>query len=296
MKDITAVGEILIDMTQTGLSEAGVPLFAANPGGAPANVAVAASRLGASTAFIGKTGRDPFGAYLRRVLEDDFVDCSGMHTGDQPTTMAIVSVDSTGERSFSFVRGADCELSPDEINESAVCRSKFLHFGSVSLTRVIARGGTIFAARAAHLAGVLVSYDPNYRPALWRSEAEAAQLLRQSAEILRHSIGTGDGKLARDEASETGDPLLAVQHLIFVLCGFDKVQQAQRILAQERLNHRHVLFPVGVDIVALVLRLDHQFTRQAEKPLALIFVVNEALANICHSPFGMQSVNANLKL
>lgn len=112
MKDITAVGEILIDMTQTGLSEAGVPLFAANPGGAPANVAVAASRLGASTAFIGKTGRDPFGAYLRRVLEDDFVDCSGMHTGDQPTTMAIVSVDSTGERSFSFVRGADCELSP----------------------------------------------------------------------------------------------------------------------------------------------------------------------------------------
>ena len=164
---------MLFRSTQTGLSEAGVPLFAANPGGAPANVAVAASRLGASTAFIGKTGRDPFGAYLRRVLEDDFVDCSGMHTGDQPTTMAIVSVDSTGERSFSFVRGADCELSPDEINESAVCRSKFLHFGSVSLTRGIARGGTIFAARAAHLAGVLVSYDPNYRPALWRRDRKS---------------------------------------------------------------------------------------------------------------------------
>ena len=61
MKDITAIGEILIDLTQTGVNEAGVPLFGANPGGAPANVAVAASRLGASTAFIGKTGDDGFG-------------------------------------------------------------------------------------------------------------------------------------------------------------------------------------------------------------------------------------------
>lgn len=219
MKDITAVGEILIDMTQTGLSEAGVPLFAANPGGAPANVAVAASRLGASTAFIGKTGRDPFGAYLRRVLEDDFVDCSGMHTGDQPTTMAIVSVDSTGERSFSFVRGADCELSPDEINESAVCRSRFLHFGSVSLTRGIARSGTIFAARAAHLAGVLVSYDPNYRPALWRSEAEAAEWMRVPlplVDVIKLSeeelpLLTGSSDL------EEGSRLLAEQGISLVL-------------------------------------------------------------------------------
>ena len=178
MKDITTVGEILIDLTQTGANEAGVPLFAANPGGAPANVAVAASRLGAAAAFIGKTGRDQFGAYLRKVLEENRVDCSGMRTGAQPTTMAIVSVDHTGERTFSFVRGADCELSPDEINEPAVCRSKFLHFGSVSLTRGIARSGTIFAARAARQAGALVSYDPNYRPALWRSEEEASEWMR----------------------------------------------------------------------------------------------------------------------
>ena len=105
MKDITCIGELLIDLTQTGISESGVPLFAANPGGAPANVAVAASRLGAFTAFIGKTGRDPFDAYLRRVLEENHVDCAGLHTASQPTTMAVVSVDSTGERSFSFVRG-----------------------------------------------------------------------------------------------------------------------------------------------------------------------------------------------
>lgn len=178
MKDITAIGEILIDLTQTGVSETGVPLFAANPGGAPANVAVAASRLGADTAFIGKTGSDSFGAYLRSVLEKEGVDCTGLRAGDDPTTMAIVSVDSTGERSFQFVRGVDCALCPEEVDEEAVSRSKFLHFGSVSLTRGLARSATIFAARIAKQAGTFVSYDPNYRPALWRTEEETVQWMR----------------------------------------------------------------------------------------------------------------------
>ena len=107
MTDITAIGEILIDLTQTGINDVGVPLFAANPGGAPANVAVAASRLGAKTAFIGKVGNDGFGAYLRSVLEKDGVSCAGLRRDCRPTTMAIVSVDPTGERSFRFVRGAE---------------------------------------------------------------------------------------------------------------------------------------------------------------------------------------------
>ena len=68
MKDIVAIGEVLIDLTQKGTDELGVGQYAANPGGAPANLAVAAARLGAETAFIGKVGADAFGSYLRRVL------------------------------------------------------------------------------------------------------------------------------------------------------------------------------------------------------------------------------------
>ena len=105
MRDIISVGEVLIDLTQTGTTDQGIPAFAANPGGAPANVAVAAARLGAETAFFGKVGRDSFGAYLRRVLEENGVDCSGLRTGSQPTTLAVVSVDSRGERDFQFIRG-----------------------------------------------------------------------------------------------------------------------------------------------------------------------------------------------
>ena len=219
MTDITAIGEILIDLTQTGVSGAGVPLFAANPGGAPANVAVAASRLGASAAFIGKTGRDQFGAYLRRVLEENHVDCAGLHTASQPTTMAVVSVDGTGERSFSFVRGADRELSPDEINETAIAQSKFLHFGSVSLTQGIARSGTISAARSAHQSGTLVSYDPNYRPALWRSEAEAVEWMRiplPLVDVIKLSEEELPLLTGSDELEE-GSRLLAEQGIALVL-------------------------------------------------------------------------------
>lgn len=178
MTDITTIGEILIDLTQTGFSGTGVPQYDANPGGAPANVAVAASRLGASAAFWGKAGEDGFGAYLRRVLEDSGVNCAGLLAGRQATTMAIVSVDSRGERSFRFVRGADQELTPQEVDEAAVLDSRILHFGSVSLTPGLARNATIFAARTAHKNGRVVSYDPNYRPALWASEADAVEWMR----------------------------------------------------------------------------------------------------------------------
>lgn len=219
MRDITTIGEILIDLTQTGVSAAGIPQFAANPGGAPANVAVAAARLGARTAFIGKTGDDAFGAFLRDVLEKDQVDCSGLLTGQQPTTMAIVSIDRCGERSFQFVRGADCALPPEEIDEGMIVSSKFLHFGSVSLSQGAARDGTIFAARTAKASGVLVSYDPNFRPALWRSEAEAIEWMRMPlplVDVIKLSLEELP-LITGAETPEEGSRLLAAQGIRLVL-------------------------------------------------------------------------------
>lgn len=178
MTDITAIGEVLIDLTQTGINENNVPILAANPGGAPANVAVAASRLGSHTAFWGKVGRDGFGHYLANVLKENGVEVSGLHTSATPTTMAVVTLSQDGERSFRFVRGADMELSPDELDTCSLEQTKVLHFGSVSLTAGAARSATVFAARYARQNGVLVSYDPNYRASLWPSEEEAVEWMR----------------------------------------------------------------------------------------------------------------------
>ena len=178
MKDIVAIGEVLIDLTQKGVDENGVAQYAANPGGAPANLAVAAARLGAKTAFVGKVGRDAFGSSLRAVLEANDVDTQGLlEDGKEHTTLAVVSVDKTGERSFSFYRNpsADVNLRSEELPEKLLKDTRVLHFGSVSLTAEPARSATLYAARAARENGCLVSYDPNYRASLWNSQEEAVR-------------------------------------------------------------------------------------------------------------------------
>ncbi|MGX8698758.1 MAG: carbohydrate kinase family protein [bacterium] len=181
MTDITAVGEILIDLTQTSRNAAGIPQYSANPGGAPANLAVAASRLGAKTAFIGKVGQDSFGQYLKTVLEENGVDAAGLATDPhEHTTLAVVSVDASGERDFTFYRepSADVNLSAADIDR-ALGATKLLHFGSVSLTAEPSRSATLYAAKKARAAGALISYDPNYRAALWPDEETAIRWMRE---------------------------------------------------------------------------------------------------------------------
>lgn len=185
MKDIVAVGEILIDFTQTGVNEQGIPQYAANPGGAPANLAVAAARLGADTAFVGKVGDDSFGTFLKTVLEDNHVDASGLLVDSKEhTTLAVVSVDKTGERTFAFYRdpSADVNLKPEELPLDLLEHTRILHFGSVSLTAEPARSATYRAAELARAAGALVSYDPNYRASLWLDEDTA---IREMKDALR---------------------------------------------------------------------------------------------------------------
>ena len=110
MAAIVSIGEILIDLTQVDVNDAGVPVFAAYPGGAPANLAVAAARLGGDAAFVGKVGDDNFGELLRKTLEENHVDTSCLYTAEtEKTTLAVVALDEAGERSFTFYRspGAD---------------------------------------------------------------------------------------------------------------------------------------------------------------------------------------------
>ena len=186
MKDIVTVGEILIDLTYSG-RENGIPVYKANPGGAPANVAVAAARLGADTAFIGKVGQDYYGGFLRQTLAENSVDTTGMLTDSEaPTTLAVVSVSETGERSFSFYRKncADTLLSSDEISPDLLGNTRFLHFGSVSLTTDPARAATLFAAKKAKELGATVTYDPNYRANLWTGEDVAVEQMKSVLDIV----------------------------------------------------------------------------------------------------------------
>ena len=179
--DITTFGEILIDFTAQGVNEDGQMLYARNPGGAPANVAVAAGKLGAHTAFLGKAGKDAHGEFLREVLKKEQVDTSGLILDKEYfTTLAFVDVKENGERTFSFARkpGADTEIRKEEIDIDVLDRTNIFHVGSLSLTAQPARDTTLYAVKRARNKGSLISYDPNYRASLWPDEETAKRQMR----------------------------------------------------------------------------------------------------------------------
>ena len=181
MYDVTALGEVLIDFTEAGASEAGQALFERNPGGAPANVLVALERLGHPTAFLGKVGDDMHGAFLRATLEREGIDCSGLICDPEAfTTLAFVALGEGGERAFSFARkpGADTRLAPEELARDVIERSRVFHVGSLSLTDEPARTATHEALACARAAGCVLSYDPNYRANLWPSTEAAVSQMR----------------------------------------------------------------------------------------------------------------------
>ena len=170
--DVVALGELLIDFTQNGISEQGNPLFEANPGGAPCNVLAMVSKLGHKTAFIGKVGKDSFGKQLKDTLEEVGIDATNLTMDEEVhTTLALVHTLADGDRDFSFYRnpGADMMLTEEEIPAELIQNSKIFHFGTLSMTHEGVRAATKKALDIAKKAGCVVSFDPNLRPPLWDS-------------------------------------------------------------------------------------------------------------------------------
>lgn len=172
-----ALGELLVDMASESADAAGYPTLKANPGGAPANFLAALTAYGISAGFIGRVGDDAFGKMLRRTLENSGIDCSALQVDRAAfTTLAFVTLDESGDRSFSFARkpGADTRLELDDTARELIKNAELFHFGSLSLTDEPARSATIEAVRLARESGCIISCDPNLRLPLWES-AESAQ-------------------------------------------------------------------------------------------------------------------------
>ncbi len=205
--DIVCLGEMLVDMfpAEVGRPLVEVSAFHPKPGGAPANVAAAAARLGAETAFIGKVGEDLFGHFLAGVLARERVSTRGLRfDATARTTMAIIGMPDANSAEFVFYRnpGADLLLRPDEVDGELIRSARALHFSSISLSGEPVRSATHEAVRIARAAGALVSFDINYRPTLWESEAQArdailalvpqAHLIKMNRDELALLSGSGE--------------------------------------------------------------------------------------------------------
>lgn len=193
MYDVIALGELLIDFASKSVDAAGYPTMAANPGGAPGNFLAALNAYGKKTAFLGKVGDDAFGHLLLGTLNQAGIETKGIIVDPTVfTTLAFVTFDETGDRSFSFARkpGADTQLTWEEVDKTMIDEAKVFHFGTLSLTGEPARTTTQKAVAYAKEKGKLITCDPNLRKPLWATMEEAKEQILwslQQADVVKIS-------------------------------------------------------------------------------------------------------------
>lgn len=173
MAKLLSVGEMVIDFLP-GTEEAS---YIRKAGGAPANVAIAVARQGCESSFCGMMGDDDFGRFLLKTLEDNGVEpCNRELCKEAITTMAFVSLDEHGDRSFTFARkpGADMFLTKAHIRDEILDAATVVHAGSCSLSKNPAAEATVYALAEGHRRGKLVSFDVNYRNLMWNDNQQAA--------------------------------------------------------------------------------------------------------------------------
>lgn len=214
MRKIVCFGEALIDfLAQPSATPGAERAFIQHAGGAPANVAVAAARLGAPTQFVGMLGRDMFGDFLLESLEGAGVGTAHIvRTDEAKTALAFVALDHEGERSFSFYRppAADLLFRAEHFEPDCFTGAAAFHVCSNSLTEAAIADATLAGMRIARDAGTLVSMDLNLRPVLWPDgvdprprlwnalqTADVVKLARNELEFLAAGFGGGeDGERA----------------------------------------------------------------------------------------------------
>lgn len=189
-KGIISLGEALIDFIPMDSSNTS---YIKSPGGAPANVAVGVSRLGAKSTFLGKVGNDVLGKFLKDILSKYEVNTDDLTlTNEHRTGLVFVTLAEGGERSFDFYinPSADRFLDEEDIREGLFLTNKILHFGSISLISEPSKSATEKAVSFAKKHGMIVSYDPNLRIGLWESKEVACDTIismLEEADVLKLS-------------------------------------------------------------------------------------------------------------
>lgn len=225
MGKIVALGEVVADIYRGENTSAVEMPFTARPGGAPANVAVAAARLGSGAAFIGSVGEDLFGDFILRALEAEGVDTSAVRRCEPPTrtSLAFVEITAGGDRSFTFYRSdpaADELLSAEDVLRETLSGASFVNFGSIPLIEEPARSAIHRAADLAEEFDVPLAFDVNFREHLWESAEDArkavdplldrSRIIKLSNDEISPLLGTEDVEEAAGMLLDRGAVLVLI--------------------------------------------------------------------------------------
>lgn len=190
---VVCIGECLIDLIVEGDDDlVSADRFAIREGGAPMNVAVALSRLGVPSAFCGVVGADPFGARIRKLLEEEGVSGESLRVAsDAETSLAMAWRDERGDGVFRIMRLADRLLSPEDVERAGIPGATAIVTGSVALAAAPSRKAIERALAIASVHHVPVVVDVNVRPSLWPDRSmllAACEPMLAAATIVKMSL------------------------------------------------------------------------------------------------------------
>ena len=292
--DVTALGELLIDFTENGISTQGNPVLEANPGGAPCNVLAMLNNLGKKTAFIGKVGKDAFGEMLAREVENSGTDIRNLVFDETVhTTLAFVHTKPDGDRDFSFYRnpGADMMITEEELPLEAIKNSRIFHFGTLSSTHEGVREATRHAIDVAKQNGLFVSFDPNLREPLWASLDDAKEEIAyglSKCDILKISDNEVEFMTGTDDY-EKGAAIIRERYgipLMFVTLGREGSRAYYKDLAVEvpPFLQEHTIETTGAgdtfEACALNYVLEHGMENLSAEDLKNLLTIANAGASI----------------
>ena len=292
--DVVALGELLIDFTENGISAQGNPVLEANPGGAPCNVLAMLNKLGKKTAFIGKVGNDTFGRKLAEEVQQSGTDTTNLIFDDTVhTTLAFVHTFPDGEREFSFYRnpGADMMLKKEEVMEDIIKEAKIFHFGTLSSTHEGVREATRYAIDIAKESGAMISFDPNLREPLWDSLEDARKEIEyglSKCDILKISDNELEFMTGINDYSK-GVEILREQYdikIVFVTLGKDGSRAYYKDLTAEQPTFTQIkaIEKTGAgdtfEGCALNYLLEHDIDSMTENDLSDLLVFANAGASL----------------
>lgn len=223
---VFSFGEVLIDMLSnrcTGDTAEGLETFTKYPGGAPANVAVAAAKLGVPAYHVGKVGKDPFGAFLLESLQAYNVSTEFVTESlNGKTALAFVSLDAGGERTFSFYddNAAHNDFTPADFPQALFAAPVIFNFSSSTLAKERIRASNIFALTELRQNDSIVCMDINFRPGFWSEPATAAEIISAAAsqvDIIKSSLEELNALFGANNSQSIIDKWLAAGVSLIVL-------------------------------------------------------------------------------
>ncbi|GAQ65229.1 5-dehydro-2-deoxygluconokinase [Streptomyces scabiei] len=250
--EVLTIGRVGVDVypLQTGVGLAEVTSFGKYLGGSPTNVAVAAARYGRTAAVITKTGRDPFGEFVRTALQGYGVDPRFVGTSDvAPTPVTFCEIFPPDDFPLYFYRlpkAPDLDIQPGELDLEAVREAAVFWITGTGLSEEPSRAATLTALEHRAKAGTTV-FDLDWRPMFW---ADASQARGWYAEALRHTT-VAVGNLDECEvATGEREPYAAAKALLAAGAELAVVKQGPRgVLAMDRDGTTAEIPPVPVDVV-----------------------------------------------